>query len=410
VRSDGIVVVGAGLGGVRTVEQLRERGYDGRLVLVGEEMEPPYDRPPLSKQVLRGERDVVALRTTDDYSALADVRLGVAARGLDTSSRTVLLDDDTELHYDALVIASGARPRTLPQLPQSGVHVLRTADDCRGLRAELTEPRRLAVVGAGFIGCEVAASLSSTGHDVTVVEMASGPLVNVVGEQVAAHVQALHEAHGVRFRCGVAVTRIAGDARVTAVELADGTEVAADVVLLGLGVKPATEWLTGSDVVVDNGVVCDEHGASTAPGIYAVGDVASWRDARTGQRHRFEHWTSTVEQAAVVAHNLLAGNTDRLAYGGVPYFWSDQYDVKIQSLGVPSPTAEIHLVEISERKRVVLYATEGVLTAVVGFSCPPVVMRMRPSLEQPTSLVDAMTRLNELVQRAAPKASTTNPS
>ena len=410
MRSDGIVVVGAGLGGVRTVERLRETGYDGPLVLVGEETEPPYDRPPLSKQVLRGERDVVRLRTDNDYSALADLRLGTAARGLDTSAHTVRLDDGSQLHYEALVIASGARPRTLPQLPPRGVHVLRTADDCRNLRAELTEPARVAIVGAGFIGCEVAASLASTGHDVTVVEMASAPLVNVVGTQVAALVRGIHEAHGVRFRCGVAVAGIAGDARATGVALADGTVVPADLVLLGLGVVPATEWLAGSDVVVDNGVVCDEHGASSVPDVYAVGDVASWRDARTGRRRRFEHWTSTAEQAAVVAHNLRAGDTDRLAYNGVPYFWSDQYDVKIQSLGVPSPQATIRLVEISERKRVVLYATDGMLTAVVGFSCPPVVMRMRPALEEPTSLDDAMTRLNELVQRAAPKASTTNPS
>ena len=422
---DSVLVVGAGLAGLRTAERLREEGFNGEITLIGEESEPPYDRPPLSKQVLRGEREVVRLRDPDSYAELGvALRLGVRAASLDVEARRVELDDGTSVAYQALVIATGAHPRTLGgtgssgtgsggigsggtgsggtgsggtgsggtgsgDIGQSGVHVLRTAEDCRSLRAAASEVRRAVVVGGGFIGCEVAASLRLMGLEVTVVEMASAPLVGVLGEQLAADVVRLHETNGVAMRCGVGVDALEGDEHVTGVRLLDGSVVPADLVVVGLGVTPTVEWLADSGLVVDNGVSCDESGRASVPGIYAVGDVASWHVPRIGRAHRFEHWTSAVDQAAVVAQTILTGAGQ--APLPVPYFWSDQYKVKIQSLGMPSAAAdEIAVLELSETKRLALYGTAGVLTGAVGLSAPSAVMKMRPLLSEDTSFAVAV--------------------
>ena len=395
-RPDDVVIVGAGLAGVRTAERLREGGFTGALTLVGEESEPPYDRPPLSKQVLRGEREIVLLRDPDTYPELGvELRLGVRAASLDVEGRTVGLDDGTSIGFEALVIATGARPRTLAGVDVSGVHVLRSAQDCRGLRSSAARARRAVVVGGGFIGCEVAASLRLLGLEVTVVEMASAPLVGVLGDQLAGEVVRLHETHGVTMRCGVGVDAIEGEGRVSGVRLLDGSVLPADLVVIGLGVTPVVEWLADSGLTIDNGVSCDAQGRTSAPGVYAVGDVASWHDPRTGKAHRFEHWTSAVDQAGVVAETILTGHPDSLL--PVPYFWSDQYKVKIQSLGLPSAGAdEIVVRELSETKRLALYAVDGLLTGAVGFSAPSAVMKMRPMLSEPTAIGVAVDRASAL--------------
>jgi 3-phenylpropionate/trans-cinnamate dioxygenase ferredoxin reductase component len=394
-----VVVVGAGLAGVRTAERLRQAGFEGRVTVVGEEAEPPYDRPPLSKQVLRGERDVVRLRDPDGYDELGvDLRLGVAAGSLDPAARTVSLADGTALGYDALVIATGARPRMLSTGAVAGVHVLRTAEDCRRLRTAALASRRAVVVGGGFIGCEVAASLRTLGLDVTIVELASAPLVGVVGDELAAEVVRLHQSGGVVLRCGVGVAAIEGGDRVTGVRLQDGSLVAADLVVVGLGVVPALAWLDGSGLATDNGVSCDYRGRTSVAEVYAVGDVASWRDPRTGRSHRFEHWTSAADQAAIVARTVVqsdGADTDELP---VPYFWSDQYHVKIQSLGLPSATADqIVVLEPSETKRLALYGDDGMLTAVVGIAATAMVMKMRSALSEPTSFADALGRARAML-------------
>jgi NADPH-dependent 2,4-dienoyl-CoA reductase/sulfur reductase-like enzyme len=385
-----IVVIGAGLAGLRTAERLRDGGYAGPITLIGEETEPPYDRPPLSKQVLRGEREVVRLRDPDSYADLGvELRLGARATSLDTEARRVELADGAIVGYDSLVIATGATPRVLPGDLQPGVHVLRSAEDCRNLREVAARAGHAVVVGGGFIGCEVAASLRLMGRGVTVVELASAPLVGVLGEQLSAEIVRLHEGNGVTMWCGMGVDALEGDERVTGVRLLDGSVVPADLVVVGLGVTPAVEWLADSGLVIDNGVSCDEFGRASAPGVYAVGDVASWHDPRLGRAHRYEHWTSAVDQAAVVAQTILTGTAESSL--PVPYFWSDQYKVKIQSLGLPSGTAdEIVVLELSETKRLALYAVGGVLTGAVGFSSPSAVMKMRPLLTDPTPFAEAV--------------------
>ena len=390
MTGDGVVIVGAGLGGVRAAEQLRTEGYDGPITLVGAESEPPYDRPPLSKQVLRGEREVVRLRDPASYDQIGvELRLGSTAAALDPAEKTLELVAGERLGYDTLVVATGARPRWLPGAEgRAGVHVLRTAADSAGLRAEASAARRAVVVGGGFIGCEVAASLRTMELDVTLVEMAPAPLEPVLGPEVAAYVSKLHEAAGVQLVCDAVVSGLVGDERVTGVHLAEGTLLPADVVVLGLGVVPEVEWLAGSGVDIDNGVRCDEVGRTSLPDVFALGDVASWRNPRSGLHHRYEHWTSAIEQAAVVARQIAAG--DAAPYAAAPYFWSDQYKVKIQSLGVPVPTAEVTIVELTEKKRIALYAEDGLLTAVVGFSSPSVVMGLRPMLTEPTPIEAAV--------------------
>ena len=257
-RSAPVVVVGAGLSGLRVVEGLRSLGYRGPVVLVGDEKHRPYDRPPLSKDVLRGERPVVELRAPDAYEELGvELRLGVAATGLDLDARELHLADGGRLAYVALVIASGAVPRTLPSIGAiGGVHLLRTVDDSEALGAALRSAERFVVVGGGFIGCEVAASARTMGVEVTLVELLETPLARVLGPVLGAEIAQLHASHGVTLRCGVGVSGVVGEPSIERLLLSDGSEVDADLVLVGLGVVPATGWLGGSGLHVEDGVVC----------------------------------------------------------------------------------------------------------------------------------------------------------
>lgn len=347
-----IVVVGAGLGGLRLVEELRRAGHEGPLVLVGEELEHPYDRPPLSKEVLRGEvTEPTHLRAVEEYAELdVDLRLGVTATGLDAGARTLALSDGSTLAYDRLVLAPGATPRLLPgTASRPGLHVLRTHDDALRLREAVLAEKALAIVGGGFIGCEVAASARALGAEVDLVELLPGPLVRALGPVVAGRIAQLHRDHGVRLHVGTGVTAFRGEASVEGLELSDGTVLDSRVVLVGLGVVPATSWLAGSGVELgqDGAVLCDRFGRTSAAGVWAVGDAAAWTDA-TGRQRRVEHWMTAVEQAATVAANLRAASEDDLApHVGVPYFWSDQYASSLQALGevAPDTEAEVHDLE-----------------------------------------------------------------
>jgi NADPH-dependent 2,4-dienoyl-CoA reductase/sulfur reductase-like enzyme len=375
----GIVIVGGGLAAARTSEQLRRAGYTGHITMVSNEVHLPYDRPPLSKELLRSEVDDSTLKPQEFYDEHdITLRLGVAATSLDTAAQTVALDDGTTLGYDELVIATGLVPRRIPEFPDlEGIRVLRSFDESLALRRHASAARHAVVVGAGFIGCEVAASLRGLGVDVVLVEPQPAPLASVLGEQIGELVARLHRAEGVDVRAGVGVAEVRGKEHVDSVALTDGAEVTADLVVVGIGSRPATEWLHGSDIEVDNGVICDAVGRTSAPDVWALGDVASWRNPM-GHQVRVEHWSNVADQARVVVPAMLGRDTPSSVV--VRYFWSDQYDIKIQCLGEPLATDTVHLVEDDGRKFLAYYERDGVVSGVVGGGMPGKVMKTRAKI------------------------------
>ncbi len=385
-----IVIVGGGLAAARTAEQLRRSAFDGSITIVGAEGHLPYDRPPLSKQVLRSELDDVTLKPREFYDDnKITLALGSAVRSLDTGAQTVTLDDGSQLEYDEVVIATGLVPRRIPSFPSlPGIHVLRSFDESMALREEAGAARRAVVVGAGFIGCEVAASLRGLGVDVVMVEPQPEPLASVLGEQIGALVSRLHRAEGVDVRTGVGVDSVTGRDRVEKVALTDGSELDTDLVVVGIGSRPATDWLEGSGVEVDNGVVCDRVGRTNAPHVWALGDVASWQNA-TGHQARVEHWSNVAEQARVLVPSLL-GQELPSNLVVVPYFWSDQYDIKIQCLGEPEADDVVHLVEDDGRKFLAYYERDGVVAGVVGGGMPGPVMKTRGKIAAGAPIGDVL--------------------
>ena len=367
-----IAVVGASAAGLAAAETLRREGYDGTVTLVGDEPEPPYDRPPLSKQVLAAEweSDRLALRTSADLAALdLDLRLGVAATGLDLVSRTVRLGDGSEVPYDGLVVATGVRPR---RLPGEGAHVLRTLDDALTLRERLTPGQRLVVVGAGFLGAEAAAVAWRLGAKVTLLEPAAVPLAHAVGAEVGQMLAQAHVDRGIDLRCGVTVTEVTEEG----VRLGDGSQIEADEVLVAIGSLPNTGWLEGSGLTVGDGVVCDEY-CEAAKNVYAAGDVARWYNPLFGTSMRIEHRTNAAEQGMAAARNLLAAPEARKAFAPVPYFWSDQYDMKVQAYGFLRGHDEVAVVEgdLAERRFVVAYRTGDRVSGALAVGMPPKAIR-----------------------------------
>ncbi|GAB2575032.1 NAD(P)/FAD-dependent oxidoreductase [Kribbella endophytica] len=394
-----VVVVGASAAGLAAAEALRSKGYDGRLTLIGEEQHAPYDRPPLTKQVLSGlwEPDRVLLRDEAAISRLdADLRLGQTAVGLDVSRRTVRLGPfagrpdaarrpsrpgpslpgvsegsaDELLAFDGLVIATGVRPRRLPGSDLAGVHTVRTVDDALALRTILLTGPKVVVVGAGFLGTEVAAAARGLGLDVTLVDPAPAPLQRQFGVRIAELVAQTHSDHDVRLRMNSGVARfLSTDGRVNGVELTDRTVLDADVVVVAIGAVPATEWLAGSGLPIGDGVECDAH-CRAAPGIYAAGDVASWYNPRFDRRMRVEHRLNATEQGTAVAANLLGADQP---FTPVPYFWSDQYDVRLQAYGIfprDAATSVVHG-DPDDRRFAVAYIENDTVVGVLGWNCPP---------------------------------------
>lgn len=374
-----ITVVGASLAGLYAARELRAQGYDGRLVIIGDEPHQPYDRPPLSKDFLLGRADETQLALSDDEEAdelAAEWLLGVRARGLDPRGRTVLLEDGRTIASDGVVIATGASARRLPGPLLSGVHTLRTLDDARALRTRLTAgPRRVVVIGGGFIGAETASSCVALGHEVTVVEAAPLPLLPQLGTDMAAFCAGLHARGGAELVTGVGVAALHGERAVHAVGLADGRLLPADVVVVGIGAVPNTGWLAGSTLAVGDGVLCDDGCVTGLPHVVAVGDVA-----RVGGS-RAEHWTSATEQPRVAVRNLLAGHTAETVRP-LPYFWSDQYGSRIQFAGRRRADDTVRLLEGSPEGGSFLaaYEREGHTTAVLAVDRPRPFMRMRRGL------------------------------
>jgi len=379
-----VTVVGASLSGLYAARELRAQGFDGRLVIVGDEPHRPYDRPPLSKDFLTGraDEDQLALTDAEETGELdAEWLLGTRARGLDARGRTVLLDGGRTVSTDGVVIATGARARRLPGDDLAGVHTLRTLDDARALRAELTRgSRQVVVIGGGFIGAETASSCAALGHTVTVVEAAPLPLVPQLGAEMAAVCAALHRRGGVDLITGTGVAGLRGTVAVTAVELSDGRTLPADVVIVGIGATPNTGWLAGSTLALHDGVLCDDGCVTPLPQVVAVGDVARVGGARA------EHWTSATEQPRVAVANLLAGHTTQ-TLRSLPYFWSDQYGARIQFAGRRQDGDTVRITEgeladgtPSEGGFLALYERNGRTTAVLSMDRPRPFMRARREL------------------------------
>lgn len=384
---ESVVIVGASLAGMHAAQTLRKEGFAGRVTVVDAETATPYDKPPLSKQVLKGEWDadrVVLAPAKEDLGL--DWRLGARATGLDLGRRELTVaggDGPGTIGFDGLLVATGASARRLPGTPDlAGIHVLRTLDDCLALRADLDRsPSRVVVIGAGFIGSEVAATCRERGLDVTVIEALDVPLERALGREMGLVTAALHREHGVDVRLAVGVDGFEGTDRVQRVRLADGSAIDADVVVVGVGVIPNTAWLEGSGLTVDNGIVVDDT-LLAAPGVVAAGDIARWPSARFGEPMRIEHWENAIQMGEHAARRLLVSDgtgSSAPAYDPVPWFWSDQYDRKIQLAGRSGADDTVEVVHGStaEYRFVALYGRGGRVVGVLGMNRPRHVMQLR---------------------------------
>ncbi len=424
-----VIVVGASAAGLTAAEALRREGYTGGLTIVGDEVRLPYDRPPLSKQILRGawEPSRIELRSSELLAELdAEWLLGTAAASLDAAARKITLTDGRVLGYDGLVIATGASPRRLPFGHElAGVHLLRTLDDTLALREGLAQSRSVAIIGAGFLGAEVAAVAREFGLEVTMIDPLPAPMIRQLGPEVGRLLLDLHSGHGVDVRCGIGVTgfvgadgraadsrvadvelaagRVAGfkpadgrvtgvelaDGRVAGVELADGTTVPADLVLVAVGAQPAIGWLEGSGLSLGDGVECDQY-CVAAPGVVAAGDVASWEHPGVGRR-RLEHRMNATEQATAAAQNLLG---QQIPFAPVSYFWTDQYDVKIQVYGRSGDdlTFEIVAGDPSEGRFAALYGDGDRVVGALAWNLPRQARLLRQHVVDQTPWQEALTQ------------------
>lgn len=385
---ESVVIVGASLGGIRAAELLRRKGFAGRLTLVGDELHLPYDRPPLSKQLLTGawREEQIALRRKPYEELDLDLRLGLRATGLDVAQRVVTLSDGTSLTYDALILATGARARRLPNQPQlRGLFELRTLDHARALGEALASKPRVCVIGAGFIGAEVASSARGLGCEVTVLEALPAPLQRGLGSVLGEALGKRMRAHGVDLRCSASVAEFEatgeGDARtLTGVRLTSGERIPAEVCVVGIGAVPNVEWLADSGLTLDDGVVTDAH-CRAADGVYAIGDLARFHNPLFGESMRLEHWSNAVEGARAAVDHLL-GPAEAAPYAHVPSFWSDQFGVKLQGAGRPRGDDELVFASGSAdtEKFCAIYGREGRLTGVVSASMPPLVIQYQKLL------------------------------
>jgi NADPH-dependent 2,4-dienoyl-CoA reductase/sulfur reductase-like enzyme len=366
--TDPIVIVGASLAGLRAAQAIRRAEHDGDVVVVGSEEHLPYTRPPLSKELLAGvqEPEQTALPGRD---LEVQWRLGETATHLQPDRHEVTVGGEV-VRYSKLLIATGARPRHWPGDPieLEGVHTLRDLDDALALRAALTNGSpRLAVVGAGFIGCEVAATARKLGIEVTVIDIAPQPMP-ALGEEVGARCAEMHRAHGVDLRLGVGVQGFEGDGRLEAITLADGSRVEADVAVVALGAIPNTDWLIESGLELQPGVVCDATlAARDAQDVFAAGDAAAWpHPMADGGTIRIEHWTNAAEQGAAAGRNMIADEPQ--PYEAVPYFWSDQYDVKIQAVGLAARAETVEMIESADDRWVAAGVRDGRMVSAIGWN------------------------------------------
>ncbi|HEY8699780.1 MAG TPA: FAD-dependent oxidoreductase [Arthrobacter sp.] len=409
-----LVIVGASLAGISAARAARAQGFTGRLVMIGDEPHRPYDRPPLSKDFLAGKIGVEHLRleSTDEAEGAdplgAEWLLGAAARRLDAATRTITLTDGTEIKADGVVIATGASARTLPELAGlANVFTLRTLDDAQDLAHHLVPGARLVIVGAGFIGAEVAATARALGADVTIICSGTVPLSRPLGTEMATEIAALHGINGVELICDAAIeSYYSGEGVVTGLRLADGRYLPADVVLVAVGAVPNTEWLAGSGIELGNGVLCDPMGRTSVPGVVAVGDCAAWLDGNSGKHSRLEHWAGAVERPAAAVAALLEPKAARQPLN-VPYFWSDQYNVRIQFAGHArdADRVAIEAGDPAAQSFLAVYYRGGVAVAVLGANQPRLFTRWRRQL----NAARAAATQSAAGEAAAPQASAVQP-
>jgi 3-phenylpropionate/trans-cinnamate dioxygenase ferredoxin reductase component len=368
-RLNTFLIVGGNLTAGAAATTLRGEGFDGRIVIVGEEDHPPYERPPLSKDYLRGESkaDDTLLHPRSWYDeADVELRLGVRARNLDPAARTVELEDGERILFDRLLIATGGRNRALavPGHELEGIFDLRRIEDSDRIRGEASAGRKAVIVGAGFIGSEVAASFRQLGVEVEVIEFFAAPLLRVLGPEVAKVYEAIHRDEGVRFHFGEAVKSFQGDGRVEAVVTDKGTRVEGDFVVVGVGIQPNVEWLEGSGIELDNGVIVDEFCRTNVEAVYAAGDVANHWHPIFERRMRVEHWDNALKQGAAAARNMMGLQA---VFDDPHWFWSDQYRHNLQYLGYAVDWDQLVIRgSLEERKFVAFYLSGGVVKAVAG--------------------------------------------
>lgn len=370
-----IAIVGASAAGIAAAETLRRNDYTGTITLIGAEAHLPYDRPPLSKQLLAGtwEPEKLALRTSEQLSGLdLDLRLGVAAIGLDHENTTVVMADGNDVGYDGLIIATGVSPRRLPESAAlQGVHYLRTLDDALSMRQRMRPEARLLVVGAGFIGAEAAAVARGIGMAVTMVEPLPYPMARVLGPELGELFSNLHKDQGVDLRCGTGVSQLLSrNTEVCGAVLGTGEVIDADLVVVGIGTRPATEWLSGSALPLDGGVLAADQYCEVVPGVYAAGDVTSWYNPVFETRMRVEHRTNAAEQGRLAALNLISES--KRPFESIPYFWSDQYNVKLTAWGHFDAKCEFAVIDgnLADRRFVGVYGRGGRVVGVVGMGMP----------------------------------------
>ncbi|MFC5997011.1 NAD(P)/FAD-dependent oxidoreductase [Pseudonocardia hispaniensis] len=378
-----MVIVGGSVAGVRTARALREQGYPGVIRVIEAEAEPPYDKPPLSKAALDGNARVPLMTLEEARELDIELSLGRRATGLLTPSAHLVFGDGTVMGFDDLVVATGVRPRPAPWRHE-GVHVLRTWADAAGLRARLATSRHLLVVGAGFLGAELAALARRHGIEVTMVDPAAVPMSRAVGSVLGERFSALHRRHGVDTRFGTLVTMLEPSGGGFRAELADGSVVLPDTVVVAIGSDLDLDWLEASGLPVDDGIICDEYGRVVGfPNVHAVGDVARWHRPRSGTSARVEHWTNAVEQANSVAHNILHPGAP-IAHDPVGYVWSDQYDWKIQLIGTRDPDRRPEIFEQDEpfRLAAIWQGTDGRVTGGATVNWPKASVWLRTAVKR----------------------------
>ena len=398
---DQIVVVGASLGGIRTCQNLRREGFEGTLTLIGSEKHLPYDRPPLSKTMLSTDQDPgeLQLLPEDTFNDLdLNLLLGEPATSLDTDGRVVTVGGD-QIRYDGLIISTGAAARKLPKTDGiAGVHVLRSLDDALAIRERLLPGASVVIVGAGFVGSQVAAAAAGRACEVTIVEAAKAPLIRGLGPAMGQACGDLHREHSVGLRLGVGIASVLGSDEVEGVQLTDGSQLFADLVVVGIGAHPNTEWLKGSGLQLDDGIVCNGTMNAGVPGVYAIGDVARAPNAWLGPSPvRMEHWTAVTEQAMLVARNLLHPQDSRV-YDSVPFVWSDQYNDRIQVAGDTSGAEHVEVLvgSVDEQAFVTGYRRGDALAGVMALNSMRPFVQYRRLLMGHPSWEDALSLAAEL--------------